>query len=95
MILFMPSGLIRRLGFGGAGASGDGASISPVILAHRAFCASAILLRDAALNFLRLSAGAAAVAGDLISGAVAGVAIPSICRSAISALSMAVFRRSS
>jgi hypothetical protein len=95
MILFMPSALIRRLGFEGSGAGSDGASISPLILAHRASCASAIFLRDAALNFLRLSVGASAVAGDLTSAALAGVAIPSICRSAVSARSMAVFCRSS
>lgn len=37
MILFMPSALIRRLGFEGSGAGSDGSSISPLILAHRAF----------------------------------------------------------
>src|ERR1035438_3066450 len=41
---------------------GGGGSISPLILAHRAFCASAIFRRDAAPNFLRFrrrrSAGA-------------------------------------
>jgi hypothetical protein len=77
------------LGFGGFGVGGDGGSISPLILAHRAFCASAIFLRDAALNLLRLRVGASAVAGNLTSAAVAGAAIPSICRSAVSARSMA------
>jgi hypothetical protein len=67
MILFIPSALILRLGFGGSGVSVDCGSISPLSLAHRAFCASAIFLRDAALNFLRLRVGASAVAGDLTS----------------------------
>ena len=67
MMFFMPFALIRRLGFAESGARDDSGSISPLILAHRAFCASAIFLRDAALNFLRLRVGASAVAGDLTS----------------------------
>jgi len=69
MILFMPSALIRRLGFGGSGIAGAGGSILPVILAHRAFCARAIFLRDAAVNFLRLRTGASGMTATMPSAA--------------------------
>ena len=69
MILFMPSGLILRFGFGGSGVEGDGGSLSPLILAHRAFCARAIFFLAAALNFLRLPARGSEVTAGLMSAA--------------------------
>ena len=87
----IPSALIRRLGFGGSGAGGGGGSTSPLILAHRVFCARPIFLRAAALNFLRLRVDASGVAAVRISAAVVGAAISSISRRAASARSMAAF----
>ena len=90
MILFMPSALIRRLGLGGFAVVADGSSISPLILAHRAFWAKAIFLREAALNLLRLRTGASGVEAGSICASVAGAPTS---RSAASARSMAVFCR--
>ena len=85
MIRFIPSGLIRRLAGSGVGDDGDATSL--LILAQRAFCARAILLRAAALNFLFVPIGAS------IGEADASVAPTSL--KATSARSIAVFRRSS
>jgi hypothetical protein len=52
IILFIPSGLICRFGFG-ASAAGSVGSDAPFSFAQRAFCAAAIRLRDAAKNFFR------------------------------------------
>jgi hypothetical protein len=67
MILFMPSALIRRLGFAGSGI--EGGSDSPRILAHRSRCASFIRFRTAALRFLPLRAGTSGVAAGSTSAA--------------------------
>jgi len=82
MIRFIPSGLIRRL-VASIGAGADGGPTSPLILAQRAFCASAILFRAAALNFLCLPVGA--------STAEAGASVGPTSRKAAIARSIAVF----
>jgi len=58
-IAALPALLSLRFGSGVAGAGG---SDSPLILAHLAFCAIAILRRDAAENFFRFLTGASGVA---------------------------------
>jgi hypothetical protein len=55
MIRFIPSGLICRFGFCVSGVAATVGSDSPLSFAHRAFCAKAILLRDAGLNLFRLA----------------------------------------
>jgi hypothetical protein len=88
MILCKPSALILRFAFGVSGVSGTG-SDSPLIFAQRAFCASFMRRRVAALNFLRVPVWASGVAASPVRGAAVGSA--SISRSAVSARSMAVF----
>jgi hypothetical protein len=93
MILFMPSALIRRLGFGGSGTVGAGATAGSAsaafFAAHRFFRAADSRLRPAGvIPPLR-------VAGALGAGAGFGVSIPSMPSNAASACSMAVFWRSS
>ena len=62
IILAIPSLLIRRLGLVASGLAGAGGPDSPLILAHRAFCAIAIFRLEAAENLLRLRVGASGVA---------------------------------
>ena len=53
LIAFLPAALSFRFCLAGLGATSDDAgSASPLILAHLAFCAAAILRRPAALIFL-------------------------------------------
>src|ERR1022692_790247 len=79
MILFIPSGLIRRLGFVGLGVAGAGDV--PLIAAHRFFCASAMRRRVAALRFLAGASGVAAVLAEPPESRVLSSSIfESICR---------------
>src|ERR1017187_2325494 len=57
-IAFLPAALSFRLGFGATAVAGADGSDSPLMLAHRRCCASRILRRAAAENFLRLLVGA-------------------------------------
>lgn len=62
IIRFMPSALIRRLGFDGSDVDRDGGSDVPLIAAHRRCWASFMCRRAAAENFRRLLVRAAGVA---------------------------------
>jgi len=66
MIRFIPSALIRRLGFGGSTLAGADGSDAPLIAAHRFFCPSAIRRRAAAeiLRLPGLVSVVAAASGD-------------------------------
>jgi len=62
IIRFMPSSLIRRLGFGGSDVARDGGSDVTLIAAHRRCWASFMRRRAAAENFRRFLVGASGVA---------------------------------
>src|ERR1019366_4889112 len=83
-IAFLPAALSFRLGFGASGVAGADGSDSPLMLAHRRCCASRILRRAAAENFLGFlvdASGAAAVsAGPPDSMARSSAIFESICR---------------
>jgi hypothetical protein len=95
IILFKPSGLIFLFAVGASGAGAADFSLSPLILAHRSFCASLIRSRTAALRFLRLPVGTSGVADVSDSAGLAVGASPSTSRNALSASSIADLRRSS
>jgi hypothetical protein len=80
MILFIPSGLIRRFAFGAFFMTGAGDV--PLIAAHRFFCARAMQRRVAAERFLAGASGVvvAVSAGRPETTALSSAIFESICR---------------